>query len=444
MPGPTTPEPAVAPGDDPRHYARLLAEVYDATMSGERGPARPRQLIEDSWKRLLSKGIHPEQHIPPDVDTSGLDMLRRSSGLMAVLDDVARGLQTVIDVGENILVLADARGRVLWRSGSSRVLKLADRLGFVEGASWAESSVGTNGIGTALVLNRAVQVFSAEHFLRSHHSWTCAGAPIHDPRTGHVIGIVDVSGPADTVHPTTVALVDLVARLAESKLREEHDRTLNRLRAVSAPILSRIGRPALAVDAEGWVAAVDSLPLHNRILLPQRGLPGRAWIPSLGICDVEALPDGWLVRVADDTETSSAPTRVTLDLRDGNDPSLEVAGQFGNWRRRISIRHAEILLVLAIARQGRSAPELAGDLYGDRTRVVTVRAEMSRLRKQFGGMIEGRPYRFGDSISVDVRYPRDKSTLLGPSTAPAVRAVRDTSARTQTCGRGSSPHTAWC
>lgn len=144
------------------------------------------------------------------------------------------------------------------------------------------------------------------------------------------------------------------------------------------------------------------------------------------MCDVEALPDGWLVRVSDDTEASPAPTRVTLDLRDGNDPSLEMTGQFGSWRRSISIRHAEILLVLATARQGRSAPELAGDLYGDRTRVVTVRAEMSRLRKQFVGMIEGRPYRFGDAVAVDVRYPRDMSTLLGPSTAPAVRAVRDT------------------
>ena len=117
----------------------------------------------------------------------------------------------------------------------------ADRLGFVEGAHWGESAVGTNAIGTALASHRAVQVFSAEHFLRSHHAWTCAGAPIKDPRTGQVIGVVDVSGPAATVHPTTIALVDLVARLAESQLREVHDRTLNRLRTVAAPILARVG-----------------------------------------------------------------------------------------------------------------------------------------------------------------------------------------------------------
>ncbi|KHO22479.1 diguanylate cyclase [Mycolicibacterium setense] len=423
MAGSSVPEPAVSPGEDPRRYAMLLSAVYDATMSGDRSPARPRAVIEDSWNRLRAKGINPDHHVPPQVETSGLELLRQQSGLIAVLDDVSRGLESVIEEGDNILVVADARGRVLWRSGSPRVLSLADRLGFIEGATWSENAVGTNGIGTALASHRAVQIFSAEHFLRSHHPWTCAGAPIRDPRTGQVIGIVDVSGPASTVHPTTVALVDLVARLAESHLREAHDRTLNRLRAVAAPILARVGNPALAVDAEGWVAAVDSLPLHNRILLPENGLPGRVWIPPFGMCDVEALPGGWLVRITDDAESGAAPSRVILDLRD-SEPSLEMAGQFGNWRRSISSRHAEILLVLATNRQGRSAPELAEALYGDRSRVVTVRAEMSRLRKQFVGLVAGKPYRFGDSVVVDVRYPQDMSTLLSSSTAPAVHAVR--------------------
>jgi hypothetical protein len=420
----TAPEPAVAVGEDPRRYAMLLSAVYDATMTGNRAPARPRQVVEESWNRLLAKGIDPDHHTPPVIDTSGLDMLRQSSGLMAVLDDVSRGLEPLIEEGDNILVIADARGRVLWRSGSPRVLGHADRLGFVEGAHWSETAVGTNAIGTALVSHRAVQLFSAEHFLRSHHPWTCAGAPIKDPRTGHVIGIVDVSGPAVTVHPTTVALVDLVARLAEAKLREAHDRTLNRLRTVAAPILARIGRPALAVDPDGWVAAVDSLPPHNRILLPDNDVPGRAWIPSLGTCDIESLPGGWLVRLVEDGEPGPAISRIMLDLRDANAPVLEMVGQFGCWRHDISPRHAEILFVLATHRQGRSAPELAAELYGDRSRVVTVRAEMSRLRKQFVGLVVGKPYRFPESAIVDVRYPDNMTTLLASSTAPAIRAAR--------------------
>jgi transcriptional regulator of acetoin/glycerol metabolism len=178
---PAVPEPAVAAGEDPRSYARLMSAVYDATMTGTRAPARPREVIADSWQRMLARGINPDTHIPPVVETAGLEMLRRSSGLADVLDEVSRGLETVIAEGANILVVADATGRVLWRSGVPAVLHNADRLGFVEGAHWGESAVGTNAIGTALASNRAVQVFSAEHFLRSHHAWTCAGAPSATP-----------------------------------------------------------------------------------------------------------------------------------------------------------------------------------------------------------------------------------------------------------------------
>lgn len=426
MQGSSVPEPAVAVGEDPRSYARLMSAVYDAMMAGTRAPARPRSVIGDSWQRMKAKGIDPDNHAPPVVETGALDMLRRSSGLLSVLDEVSRGLESLVAEGDNILVVADAHGRVLWRSGSPSVLANADRLGFVEGAHWGEQAVGTNAIGTALASQRAVQVFSAEHYLRSHHPWTCAGAPIRDPRTGQVIGVVDVSGPAATVHPTTVALVDVVARLAESQLREQHDRTLNGLRTVAAPILARIGSPALAVDAEGWVAAVDALPPHKRILLPEELAPGRVWLTPLGMCDVEVLPGGWLVRLVEDGP-APALTTTSLDLSDPDAPALEMAGEFGSWRCGISLRHAEILLVLALHSGGRSASELACDLYGDPSRVVTVRAEFSRLRKQFGGLLAAQPYRFAGRVDVAVRYPRDMSMLLPSSTAPAIRATRSMS-----------------
>ncbi|MGB3356530.1 MAG: GAF domain-containing protein [Mycobacterium sp.] len=426
MQGSPVPEPAVAVGEDPRSYARLMSAVYDATMAGHRAPARPREVIGDSWQRLIARGIDPDVGTEPVVETGALEMLRRASGLMEVLDEISHGLESLVAEGANILVVADAKGRVLWRSGSPAVLMNADRLGFVEGANWGEGSVGTNAIGTALVSQRAVQVFSAEHFLRSHHSWTCAGAPIRDPRTGQVIGVVDVSGPAPTVHPTTIALVDAVARLAESQLRQEHDRTLNRLRAFAAPILARMGSPALAVDTDGWVAAVDAMPLHNRILLPEQLVPGRVRLATLGLCAVEPLPGGWLVRpaIGDDGADSDHVSQVMLDFSNPDTASLRVTGESGSWRHDLSLRHAEILLALAISPQGRSAPQLAEDLYGDRSRVVTVRAEMSRLRKQFAGLLAAQPYRFGGSVHLDIRYPDDRRMLLPPSTAPAVRTVR--------------------
>jgi hypothetical protein len=400
-----------------------MSAVYDATMAGKRAPARPRGVIWDSWQRMINKGLRPDRRTPPVEGASAVDQLRHDSGLMSVVDEVSGSLSSLISSGDSIFALADAEGRVLWRSGSPKVLRNADGLGFVEGAHWAETTVGTNALGTALVSQRAVQVFCAEHYNRNQHPWTCAGAPIRDPATGRVLGVIDVTGPAATVHPTTLALIDAVARLAESRLRERRDQSLNRLRAVAAPILARMGSPALAVDADGWVAAVDSTTAQSRIMLPPDIRPGHVWVPSLGRCDVETLPGGWLVRLVHD-ETEPGNVQVVLDLRDSATPALEMVGQFGNWRHDISLRHAEVLLILAVHSDGRSAPELAADLYGDAARMGAVRVEMSRVRKQFAGIVVGRPYRFASSAVVEVRYPPDRSELLPSSVAPAIRAMR--------------------
>src|SRR3954453_16434849 len=115
----SAPEPAVAVGEDPRRYARLMSAVYDATMAGTRAPARPRAVIEDSWQRMRANGLDPDRLAAPVVEGAGLEMLRRSSGLLAVLDEVSRNLESLIVEGDNILDVADARGRVLWRSGSA-------------------------------------------------------------------------------------------------------------------------------------------------------------------------------------------------------------------------------------------------------------------------------------------------------------------------------------
>ncbi|SIS23648.1 helix-turn-helix domain-containing protein [Williamsia sterculiae] len=398
----SSPEAAVATGDDPRDYARLLAAVYDATMAGDRAPARPRAVIAESWEQLMADGVDPARHRDPLVESDELDALRRRSGLVGVLEEMSRGLGSLTADGDNIVVVADSRGRVLWRSGHASVLQRADSLGFVEGAHWGEGAVGTNAIGTALVSRQSVQIFSAEHYQPSHHTWTCAGAPIRDPRTGRVLGVVDVSGPAATVHPTTVTVVDLVARLAESRLRETHDRLLNEIRAVSAPILAAVAAPALAVDTDGWVAAVGSVPVCTRLQLPGDPAAGPAWVPTIGWCDFEPLPGGWLVRVVrDGAARDESVTTVVVDLI--GEPTVRVSGRQGRWHRIVSRRHAQILRLLAQHPAGRSAAELSVDLYGDDGHTVTVRAEMSRLRRQLPGLVAARPYRCADGVVMQLR-----------------------------------------
>lgn len=59
-------------------------------------------------------------------------------------------------------------------------------------------------------------------------------------------------------------------------------------------------------------------------------------------------------------------------------------------------------------------------MFGDPGRTVTVRAELSRVRRYLGGLLEHRPYRFREDAEVEVLLPEDPRELLPHSTAPAV------------------------
>lgn len=52
---------------------------------------------------------------------------------------------------------------------------------------------------------------------------------------------------------------------------------------------------------------------------------------------------------------------------------------------------------------------------------MTVRAEMSRLRRHFGGILAHRPYRFADGVDVSVVRPEQPELVLPHSVAPGVR-----------------------
>ncbi|MFF9404869.1 GAF domain-containing protein [Streptomyces anandii] len=409
---------------DAARTARILSELRSATLAGQPSRVAPRPVIGQSWERMLRGGVDPDHDIRSGLlPREEVERRREASPLRQVLPVLREGLLSVADVAHHIMVVADEDGRVLWREGSPAVLRRADALGFELGADWREDVVGTNGVGTPAVVRRPVQVFASEHFVRSHALWTCSGAPITDPRDGRLLGVVDVSGPLETMHPATLAWVDSVAKLAEARLRESHVASLERLRAVAAPVLVRLGGRAAVVDRDGWTAAVSGMPYTARFALPKSPSAGRRWLPAVGLCALEPLADGWLIRVDEEPAPHDA-ARVVLDLSRPRRWSVTVSGPAGSWTRELSPRHAELLYLLAVHRGGRSAASLAGEVFGDPARRVTVRAEMSRVRRYLGALLEHRPYRFAENADVDVVLPDDPRDLLPHSAAPAVRDGR--------------------
>ncbi|MFF5391526.1 GAF domain-containing protein [Streptomyces sp. NPDC013012] len=412
---------------DAARAARLLHRVREETLAGRTPPIAPRPVIDASWQRMARLGLDPDRGTNSVLlRRDELEERRRTTLLAEVVQTLTGGLAGIADASLQIMVVTDEHGRVLWRQGNSGVLRRANGICLEEGAAWTEHTTGTNAVGTALALGRAVQVHSAEHYLHTLHNWTCAAAPVRDPRDRRLLGILDVSGPASTFHPAMLALVHSVAQLAEAEMRERHRRSVERLRSVAAPILCRVGGRAVAVDVHGWTAAVTGLAPVDRIPLPKSFRAGRVWLPSLGTCAVEPLPGGWLLRVEEEAGAAGEPgaeaaQRVVLDLSRPRRWTVSVSGPAGGWQQELSPRHAELLYVLALHRGGRTAAELAEDVFGDRTRTVTVRAEMSRVRRTLAGVLAHRPYRFREEVAVEVLRPELPADLLPHSTAPAVR-----------------------
>jgi hypothetical protein len=234
---------------NPAKYSRALRRAHELVISGVPRPEIPTGLA-DSWRRSMALGISPDQHSPRHLhDVSDVLALRREHRLQQVMPALHDLLADDSSSGRHLLVLTDARGEILWRVGSPEVLRRADRLEFSEGADWSEAGIGTNAISEALVTGRPVQLFSAEHLVRTHHEWACTAAPITDPLAGRLLGVLDVSGPLDSLSADTLRMVRCAVRVAETLLGTPDGGTS--LGASSPVRASRtpIRRPSVGVES---------------------------------------------------------------------------------------------------------------------------------------------------------------------------------------------------
>ncbi|MEV8082254.1 GAF domain-containing protein [Pseudarthrobacter oxydans] len=348
---------------DPAAYSRVLRRAHELVISGVPRPEIP-ELLASSWRRSMALGISPDQHSPRHLhDVSEVLELRREHRLQQVMPALSELLADDSSDGRHLLVLTDATGEILWRVGSAQVLRRADRLEFSEGADWSEAGIGTNAISEALVTGRPVQLFSAEHLVRTHHEWACTAAPITDPSTGRLLGVLDVSGPLESLTADTLRMVRCAVSMAEALLKTSDGGAS--LGAPSPPPASR--QPCRTGTAVRPSAAVDTLEL-------------------LGDQPAAVFRNG---------------SRVPLTLR-----------------------RAEILALLDSRMQGWSAEELAYELHGDAGIAASIRTEMFRVRSLLGDAIASNPYRLEERLAGRSDAGRVLRLLRGGNVAAALEAYR--------------------
>ena len=134
---------AVGTTTDLRAHARELRRSWDTSF--DRGAADGvRDVVADSWTRMLGAGIAPDRLRPVRaLDDDHLDEVRRTSPLRTVLDDLRGCLAGLADDAEHILVVGDAAGRLLWIDGHERVLEQARAIDFVPGMDWRAAPAPT-------------------------------------------------------------------------------------------------------------------------------------------------------------------------------------------------------------------------------------------------------------------------------------------------------------
>lgn len=152
-----------------------------------------RSPVADSWQRSLDAGVDPSGGRLAAVVADRVEASAHwNAHPLATAAPLIRDcLASIAGESNHLIVVSDAAGTLLALEGNARVRSLAaDAMNFTEGALWSESSAGTNAIGTALAADHAVQIFATEHFVEPVQAWTCSAAPVHDPETGELIGVM--------------------------------------------------------------------------------------------------------------------------------------------------------------------------------------------------------------------------------------------------------------
>lgn len=192
---------------------RLLQQARDSFLtSGDLNAKVVREPIQASWLRSSRLQVDTDNLDPAYHELDGPTPLALSAApvLSALANELANESVSII--------LTDQHGLVLQRACPDPALvRQLDKAYLSPGFSYAEEEVGTNGIGTALEAGVPTMVTGSEHFTGSLGGFACAGAPIHHPVTGSLLGVLDLT--SSVTHSN--ALLMFCARSTAQKIEQQ-------------------------------------------------------------------------------------------------------------------------------------------------------------------------------------------------------------------------------
>ncbi|MCW2744593.1 MAG: modulated sigma54 specific transcriptional regulator, Fis family [Mycobacterium sp.] len=205
--------------DPPRGGDEAIVRARESFLADEQvEPGVVRTPILASWRRSWLWRVRADQ-----IELGLERAADHDSPLVRAAEPVLGDIADLFATEPVSVILCDPAGVVLSRrTGDSGLQQYLDHVWLAPGFSYAERTVGTNGIGTALEAGGPAQVFGHEHYAEGLEVLACAGAPIRHPVTGRVLGLVDLTCWQRDANPLLGATAATLTRRIEKAL-VEHD-----------------------------------------------------------------------------------------------------------------------------------------------------------------------------------------------------------------------------
>jgi transcriptional regulator of acetoin/glycerol metabolism len=225
---------------------RIAAARAHFLSTGTGGPQGVSDLVAASWRRSYSAGVDAAASVAAYHDN--LDVASRLMRCSQPI--VSRLSEETADLPLSIAV-TDSKARILSRSDTDRTIgMLLDNVSFAPGFEYAEGGVGTNGVGTVFESGQPIHIVGPEHFHERLQPFACAGAPIRDPLTGRVEGVLDISCLTEHSSPLMHSIVRSAAHDIERNLLLDRSQCQQALFETFIRLDSRTRGAVLAVGGE--------------------------------------------------------------------------------------------------------------------------------------------------------------------------------------------------
>ena len=147
------------------------------------------QSIVSSWQRSKLAEIPQDRAAAPLVSAKHPSHQILQQALLHCGDE----LKHIAEQSSIVIAVGDVGSTIMWSAASQSMRSAAEKVHFMPGGQWREDLVGTNALALSLKTQQSSCVFSNEHYMSSVQDWVCYAAPIIDPYSKQLLGVIDLS-----------------------------------------------------------------------------------------------------------------------------------------------------------------------------------------------------------------------------------------------------------